>query len=136
MAHTTTNQRAELCRGDQGGVAAEFVMVAFVVLVLTFAVIETGLWMFYRHAAAAAAQDAAQAAADYGGGDAGGAAGALMAKWAPQVEISSIEVSGPDTNGKIRVRIRGHAPGIVDLLPLSIDVTGVAEVERFVPGGP
>jgi hypothetical protein len=108
------------------------------ILLLTFAVVQAGLWFLARGVALTAAREGVSAARNYQSGPGEGTARArsVLARTAGDLLTStSVQTSGTDE--RVRVEVRGVAlsmlPGVPDL---RITQSATGTVERFTtPGG-
>lgn len=103
------------------------------VLFITFAIVQIGVYIHTGNVATAAAQAAYEDARLYGStGSAGSATGyAVLDQSGGMLENATVSVNrGP---AQINVTVTGDAPAIVPGLPLHIERTVTGPTERWVP---
>jgi Flp pilus assembly protein TadG len=124
---------ARLRHGDAGAAVVDFVMMAILLIMLLFAVLQVAIYFYARNVAAASAADAARYAAAQGiDPSAGGArASRLIHEGLDDEDASSIHCTGTpgrDARSGLAITVV-HCKGRIRLLfsplaiPLTIDVT-------------
>lgn len=133
----STSSNGHRC-GDRGSATLEVAVLAPVLLLLVFSVVQAGLWFYARSLALTAAQEGVAAARTYGGTPALGVTRATA--FITRSASSSLHGSSVTSRGSSATQVRIVVTGTsLSVLPgvAGIPVTAVAEgpVERFTVGG-
>ena len=122
---------SRVARDDRGG-ALQMAVLAPVLLILIWLVVQGGLWYNARHVALAAAQQGARAASVDGGNTAaGGAAAQAFIDQAGAGSFTSSSVTPTRNSRTVTVTVTGTSPTFVPGLNLTIRQSASMPVERF-----
>ena len=127
-------------KGDRGSASLEIAILAPALLLLTFVLVQAGLWFYARSLALAAAQEGVTAGRAY---DAPGAAGLVRARAFLYEQagdsLTDTRVSSAGTTAAVvRITVTGRSLSVLPGLP-GMAITQSAQVSRehfTVPGGP
>jgi Flp pilus assembly protein TadG len=119
-------------RGDSGFGSVEFAVLAVVVLVLIFTVIQVGLYYHARKVAQSAARQGVEAGRQFGASEGDGVAQAqnFLNRFGGSVQGASVSSAG-STAEEIRITVRGSVATLVPGLELDVTQHADAPIERW-----
>ena len=125
---------------DGGSASLEIAILAPALLLLTFVVVQAGLWFYARNLALAAAQEGVTAGRAYNAPATAGPvrARAFLAEQAGDSLTGTTVSSAGTTGAVVRITVTGHSLSVLPGLPgIAITQSAQGTREHFtVPGGP
>ena len=126
------------CRREEGSASLEIAILGPALLLLTFAIVQAGLWFYARSLALAAAQEGVAAARAYqASGDAGvtKARSFLDRSAGDSLQATTVSRAG-STATTVRIEVRGRALSVLPGVPgPPVSQAARGPVERFTVGG-
>src|SRR3954447_7362241 len=126
--------------GDRGSASLEIAILAPAVLLLTFVVVQAGLWFYARSLALAAAQEGVSAGRAYNAPATAGPVRArtFLSEQAADSLTGTTVSSAGTTAAVVRITVSGHSLSVLPGLPgMAITQSAQGAREHFtVPGGP
>ena len=124
--------------GDRGSATLEIAILAPAILLLTFAVVQAGLWFYARALALAAAQEGVTAARAYRAAPSAGPARAqafLREQAGDSLSDTTVSSAGTTTT-LVRIQVTGRSLSVLPGIPgPAVAQSAQAQRERFTLGG-
>lgn len=130
VVRATQGARWRQERRDAGSIDVS--IAAIVAILLTFSLIQAGLWFNARSVASHAAQQGVDAGRSHNasGGDAREAAQSFVSRMRDSLHGGQVAVEGP-AGGQLAVTVRGEAVGLIPGMPIAVEQRVQAPVEGW-----